>query len=678
MCGIFGFACSNNLSNGFNYDKIGLLADHSESRGKDSSGIVFKPIDASEIKVIKGDIRLKKLLKNKIVKQASNEFFNYSKSNNSLKDLGLLMGHARLVTNGSQLSHTNNQPVIKNNNLICIHNGIIVNDKDCYDKFKDLNREYEIDTEILLSLIDKNLKNGYSLDQSISLSINHLVGTLSVALYCLRTESLALFSNNGSLFYLTDKKNFLYFASEKFPLELIKESMKDSLFLKDTHIGQLNQNSGGLIIDKNFNFSYFQLDISKNEIKKLQSQNGNLPKIDYHNIANNNRTDLIRSLEKNNDHNLESLLEFNNSEIDLLTRCSRCILPSTFPYISFNVSGVCNYCENYKIRNQPKPLELLLESLEPYKSNNGSNDCLIPYSGGRDSTFALYFAKEKLGLNPIAYTYDWGMLTDLGRRNISRVCAKMNVENIIHAADIRFKRKNINKNLTAWLSRPELGMLPLLMAGDKYFYYFVDKVKKSTNINLNIWGVNPLENTDFKVGFQGIRPDFEKKYIFSLSFLNTLKLFSRVGVSFLKNPKYINSSLVDSIGSFFARSIKPHKDYFQLYDYIKWDENEVNELILDYFDWELAEDTQTTWRIGDGTAAFYNYVYYNVAGFSEHDTFRSNQIREGQITREDAIELTKDENRPRYPTMKWYLDIVGVDFKNAIEVVNRIPKAYRY
>ena len=43
--------------------------------------------------------------------------------------------------------------------------------------------------------------------------------------------------------------------------------------------------------------------------------------------------------------------------------------------------------------------------------------------------------------------------------------------------------------------------------------------------------------------------------------------------------------------------------------------------------------------IGDGTAAFYNYVYQTIAGFTEHDTFRSNQIREGMITREQAMQL---------------------------------------
>ena len=74
--------------------------------------------------------------------------------------------------------------------------------------------------------------------------------------------------------------------------------------------------------------------------------------------------------------------------------------------------------------------------------------------------------------------------------------------------------------------------------------------------------------------------------------------------------------------------------------------------------------------------AFYNYVYYTVAGFTEHDTFRSNQIREGDLTREEALELVLEENRPRYPNIKWYLDAVGVDFKEAIKVVNSIPKLY--
>ena len=50
--------------------------------------------------------------------------------------------------------------------------------------------------------------------------------------------------------------------------------------------------------------------------------------------------------------------------------------------------------------------------------------------------------------------------------------------------------------------------------------------------------------------------------------------------------------------------------------------------------------------------SFYNYLYYIVLGFTEHDTFRSNQIREGQITREEALQMVKEDNKPRYQKYK--------------------------
>ena len=53
-------------------------------------------------------------------------------------------------------------------------------------------------------------------------------------------------------------------------------------------------------------------------------------------------------------------------------------------------------------------------------------------------------------MNAITYTYDWGMVTDLARRNIAKVCGKLKVENIIVAADIHWKRENIRKNIISF------------------------------------------------------------------------------------------------------------------------------------------------------------------------------------------------------------------------------------
>ncbi|MBP9095370.1 MAG: glucosamine 6-phosphate synthetase, partial [Ignavibacteria bacterium] len=72
----------------------------------------------------------------------------------------------------------------------------------------------------------------------------------------------------------------------------------------------------------------------------------------------------------------------------------------------------------------------------------------------------------------------------------------------------------------------------------------------------------------------------------------------------------------------------------------------------------------------------YNYIYYSVAGFSEIDTFRSNQIREGMITREEGMKFILEENAPRYESLKFYFDTINVDFEKAIKIINNIPKLY--
>ena len=86
----------------------------------------------------------------------------------------------------------------------------------------------------------------------------------------------------------------------------------------------------------------------------------------------------------------------------------------------------------------------LFDLVKPYRRKDGP-DCIIPFSGGRDSSYGLHLIVKELKMKPITYTYDWGMVTDLGRRNISRMCSELKVENIIVAADISKKRRNIAK-----------------------------------------------------------------------------------------------------------------------------------------------------------------------------------------------------------------------------------------
>jgi len=267
------------------------------------------------------------------------------------------------------------------------------------------------------------------------------------------------------------------------------------------------------------------------------------------------------------------------------------------------------------------------------------------------------------------------MLTDLARRNQSRVCGTLGIEHILISADIRKKRRNISLNVSAWLKRPSLGTIPLFMAGDKQYFYYASQLMKQNNIGLSIMGENHLEKTGFKIAFSGAKQSQAGFMSYHVSVINKMRMMQYYLKQYILNPAFINKSLIDTLGAYISYYGLPH-DYINLYDYIPWEEKTIDDILIKYFDWETDPGTTTTWRIGDGTVAFYNYIYYMVAGFTENDTFRSNQIREGKLTREKALKKVLEENKPRWDSIKWYCDTIQIDVDETINRINSIPTLF--
>lgn len=541
----------------------------------------------------------------------------------------LFFGHSRLVTNGTG----DNQPVAREQ-VIVLHNGIVVNHEAIWPilgKTPDL----EIDTEVIPAIIASHLDEGGSIETAAERVLSLTEGVVACAALIPRLGKLLLFSNNGSL-YVGDKTGGLVFSSERYPLEQIGA----------TNIRQVRRE--GVIVD-------------------VPPQDANIELTEWANRS----IDLVPGLGYSTEE--ENLLVYPKPDF---RRCTKCILPETMPFIAFDENGVCNYCHNYKPRNHPRPKEELFELIEPFRRTSG-DEVLVPFSGGRDSSYGLHLIIEELKLKPVTYTYDWGMVTDLGRRNVSRMSSKLGVENIIVAADITKKRDYIRRNLNAWIKSPHLGMLSVLTAGDKHFFRHIETLKRQTGVTLNLWGINPLEVTHFKSGFLGVPPDFAEERVYSHGAMKQVRYQSLRLKAMVQSPGYFNRSIPDTLAGEYYRSFTEKSDYFHIFDYWRWDEKLIEDTLDSEYDWERAPDTQTTWRIGDGTAAFYNYAYYTIAGFTEHDTFRSNQVREGDLTREEALTLVEEENTPRYPNLKWYLDVVGVDFTAAIQAINNAPRLYK-
>jgi len=637
MCGIFGFVVEEpqNLDSKALFRAIKVALKECELRGKDSSGITL--ISSKSISV-KDNVPLRKLYKSHSIELQIKECI---KRNETF----VLFGHSRLSTNGSSFLPINNQPVIESDYVV-VHNGIIVNASEVVRTY-NLKLKTELDSGVIPWLLKENEHLDYN--SSVGEIKRIIKGTCSTIIWDKSKNYLLAFSNNRSLYSSKHDLGLTVLMSESHSIQRI-----------DSQLG-----SSGTI--QGFDESrVFLAKLPQYELKKVIS------------LASNKSNVLSEVFAKVDDlsERKSGLLLYDESYLRSLKRCTKCVLPETFPYIEFDGNGECNYCNSYK-PHAPRQESDFLEKVNSYRDSSGKLEVLIPFSGGRDSSYVVSYMARLNNIQIKTLTYDWGMVTDLARRNISRICSGFGVENLLVAPNIHKKRNYVRLNVLAWLNRPSLGMIPLFMAGDKYFFKHTVTAKKRNHLKLNVWGTNQLENTHFKVGFAGIKPDFEKEKIYDLNLHSKLRLFSFVAGQLIRNPRFINASVWDSLGSFFSRYGLKKEDYVEFYNYFEYNEDKVSEHLIDNFDWEKAKDTESTWRIGDGTASFYNYIYTSCVGFSENDTFRSNQIRQGLLSRNEALELVIRDNRPRALSIAEYLKTINVDFDYAIGKVNEFAKSYK-
>ncbi len=534
-----------------------------------------------------------------------------------------------------------------------MHNGIFTNLQN-YDEKKTENLEgYNIKSDSLTFFenISEFTKNKNFVSHYIEY-LKNTTGNYSVALQVRNENKIIISSNCGSLYYYFDE-NFFCFASEKNILHdflLISKLFDSNKVVKRDIIQCLNKT---IVYDKDKN----SLSLISHEETKNIDDNLNINTELNLNVFNN--------------------FQFQEKKLKNLKKCTKCILPETYPHIHFDKDGICNYCLNYE-KQIFLGEDALNNYLKKFRSNSDKPDCIVGLSGGRDSCYGLHLLKTKYGLNPVAYTYDWGLTTDISRVNAAKVCGKLGVEHIIRSADIEKKRKYVNLNLFSWLKRPHLGMLPIIQAGDKGFYDYGRKLSKELNINLVVHCTgHQLEQREFFLGFAGISQKLKNNQrMYSYNIKTKLKMLYWYSLQFILNPSYINSALLDNFNGFLASFVRKD-DFLHLFNYEPWNEAEIQKVLNEQYNWQ--DDVsygKNQWRMGDGQTAFNNFVYYMIAGFSEYDNFRSNQIREGTLSRDEALELCHEDNKIKYDTLKNFSDVIGFNLDNVLSKINCLDKLY--
>ena len=315
--------------------------------------------------------------------------------------------------------------------------------------------------------------------------------------------------------------------------------------------------------------------------------------------------------------------------------CKKCLYPSTKPQLQFDERGICSACNNYKLKDEVdwgKKKVDLLHILDKYKSKDGSKyDCIIPVSGGKDSTFQTYMIKETFGLNPLAVNFHPHDQTEIGRKNLENLkqlgvdCIEFSPNPIVYSKLAKFGLVELGD--FQWPEHIGIFTVPV-------------QVAVRYKIPLIIWGENPQleygQPTNIDTDTILDREWNEKNGGYFLDKIKP-KDMTKYGFKTKELIPYIYPSdddirRIGVTGIFLGSYIK--WDLFKQLDFVKelgFSEND-----------EVKEGTYDKWENLDVYfTVFHDYFKFLKYGFGRTTDHASIEIRYERITREQGIELVK-------------------------------------
>jgi N-acetyl sugar amidotransferase len=341
--------------------------------------------------------------------------------------------------------------------------------------------------------------------------------------------------------------------------------------------------------------------------------------------------------------------------------CKNCLLPDSRPNLSIGDDGICDACkssfnkENIDWEQREKELE---ELLNKYKDeNNLGYDCIIPVSGGKDSTWQVHTIL-KYGLKPLALTSKCAYRTELGKRNLENLI-DLGVDHIDYALNPKVERKIMLKTLR------DSGSPSLIehMSG----WGIVLKTAVKFNIPLVIWG----ENSATEYGGNSKDKDLPTMT------LDWIKQYGATNNTVIQD--WIDDELTEK--ELYGYTLPTQEELERakitpifLGHYINWDPRTVADISKKVgFEW-APKPILGAWEFADLDCDFivvHHFLKWFKFGFTRMFDNLSIDIRNGRITRDEAIEFLN--NNPQEIPVKQihnlcqYLNINEYEFWEMME-----------
>lgn len=313
--------------------------------------------------------------------------------------------------------------------------------------------------------------------------------------------------------------------------------------------------------------------------------------------------------------------------------CKRCLYPDTKPDLAFDSEGVCSACRSFSERGEidwTKRAAEFNEVVSRYRSKEGKNyDCLIPVSGGKDSTYQVIRCLHA-GLNPLCVTATTCSLSEIGRRNIDNL--KTLGVDYVEVTTNRLVRKKLNKFTLmevgdiSWPEHVAIFTVPV-------------RIAVQMEIPLIVWGENP-QNEYGGPAATGKSKHLDRRWLEEFGGLIGLRISDLIGIEGLTARDLIQFTYPDD-----AQLERVGVTGVFLGYYFPWD-GFTNALYSQAFGFETlshnVEGSLTNYENLDNyQAGIHDYFKYLKFGFGRATDLANNHLRRGRINRADAVMMVR-------------------------------------
>ncbi len=356
-----------------------------------------------------------------------------------------------------------------------------------------------------------------------------------------------------------------------------------------------------------------------------------------------------------------------------LKRCTRCVIPETHETIVFDAEGVCNICRQHEYKQTAIDWEARKKELDDLISayrGKYEYDCIVPFSGGKDSTWTLYYLVKEYGLKLLVVRFDHGFLRPKVLENTVLTIRKLGVD--FHHFTPNWKvvqklmlQSFLEKGDFCWHCHTGIFAYPMWVA-IRY------------NVPLVFWGEPSAEYTSYYSYDQPEEVD-EKRFNRFVNLGITaqdmyVRLEGKVDERDLKPFTYPPLKELRKIG---YRSVC-------LGSFIPWDVKKQAKIIQKELGWkgDEVENVPPGYeyeKIECYLQGVRDYIKYIKRGYTRPSHLCSIDIRNGRMNRAEALRLIREHEGKRPPSLDIFLSYVGLDEKEFIDIaMSHAVSPYKY